>query len=473
MRNTTKKGVTIVELVIVIAVIAILAAVLIPTFSNLIKKANLSNDQTTIAMINKNLQTEYVTTKPASASEVIQKLYSLGFTEEKLVSYGNGYHYVYDLEDNQFYLTDTDGSIVFPEDKTDKTNMWGLYRDGGKNDIVDGVVNYVFIVSPTNHYNYASAFSDGKAHTLDLNGSVLRFSTEYVAEAGSSAENRADNDDKITIQNGAIVGDLDHYIGSNGEAESGVTKYTLAENESVYSGLTGVGELTDSGVLTFENYSFVGKGNADNNTLQAAYTELASSVNASRTGEQHSDNPVKKVVFKNCIFAEYNSFTPFGAEPKKGNTKYAPVEEIVFENCKFVNVGTAISCNSKDNKCVLKVTGCEFTNCESGISIRQPAAGSVISNNTFNIVGTGSIHGQAIQLYDVSIPTGNTTPLITISNNTIAYAQSFIRLNSISNFASTDWVNFVKFENNSFPSGLTKVMDGSAEHKTAVEALIK
>ena len=40
MKNTKKKGFTIVELVIVIAVIAILAAVAIPTFSNVIKKAN-------------------------------------------------------------------------------------------------------------------------------------------------------------------------------------------------------------------------------------------------------------------------------------------------------------------------------------------------------------------------------------------------------------------------------------------------
>ena len=38
-----KKGFTIVELVIVIAVIAILAAVLIPTFSNVIEKANESS----------------------------------------------------------------------------------------------------------------------------------------------------------------------------------------------------------------------------------------------------------------------------------------------------------------------------------------------------------------------------------------------------------------------------------------------
>ncbi len=40
MKLKNKKGFTIVELVIVIAVIAILAAVLIPTFSSLIEKAN-------------------------------------------------------------------------------------------------------------------------------------------------------------------------------------------------------------------------------------------------------------------------------------------------------------------------------------------------------------------------------------------------------------------------------------------------
>ena len=39
MKRTNKKGFTIVELVIVIAVIAILAAVLIPTFSGVINKA--------------------------------------------------------------------------------------------------------------------------------------------------------------------------------------------------------------------------------------------------------------------------------------------------------------------------------------------------------------------------------------------------------------------------------------------------
>ena len=42
MRKNNKKGFTIVELVIVIAVIAILAGVLIPTFASIISKANAS-----------------------------------------------------------------------------------------------------------------------------------------------------------------------------------------------------------------------------------------------------------------------------------------------------------------------------------------------------------------------------------------------------------------------------------------------
>ena len=45
MKKMNKKGFTIVELVIVIAVIAILAAVMIPTFSGIIGKANASAAQ--------------------------------------------------------------------------------------------------------------------------------------------------------------------------------------------------------------------------------------------------------------------------------------------------------------------------------------------------------------------------------------------------------------------------------------------
>lgn len=53
MKKSNRKGFTIVELVIVIAVIAILAAVLIPTFASIVKKANDSNVQQVLAAARK------------------------------------------------------------------------------------------------------------------------------------------------------------------------------------------------------------------------------------------------------------------------------------------------------------------------------------------------------------------------------------------------------------------------------------
>ena len=72
MKKSNKKGFTIVELVIVIAVIAILAAVLIPTFSNVISKANDS-----AALQNaRNTYTEYIAGLgagiPASLNYVVE-----------------------------------------------------------------------------------------------------------------------------------------------------------------------------------------------------------------------------------------------------------------------------------------------------------------------------------------------------------------------------------------------------------------
>lgn len=75
MKRNNKKGFTIVELVIVIAVIAILATVLVPTFGNIIDKANNSKLLQTL----KNEYTEYVisvsdgkdTTNPAATIYVL------------------------------------------------------------------------------------------------------------------------------------------------------------------------------------------------------------------------------------------------------------------------------------------------------------------------------------------------------------------------------------------------------------------
>ena len=88
-----KKGFTIVELVIVIAVIAILAAVLIPTFSNVIGKAHASST----------LQ---------AAKSKFEEAYALDYSDGKL-----------DGKDNGTALTDTNYSV----DATDAANPKAKY----------------------------------------------------------------------------------------------------------------------------------------------------------------------------------------------------------------------------------------------------------------------------------------------------------------------------------------------------------
>ena len=72
MKRNNKKGFTIVELVIVIAVIAILAAVLIPTFSSIIKKAKVNNDIQLVRNLNTALATANKMDNPAEFDGAIK-----------------------------------------------------------------------------------------------------------------------------------------------------------------------------------------------------------------------------------------------------------------------------------------------------------------------------------------------------------------------------------------------------------------
>ena len=87
MKKTNKKGFTIVELVIVIAVIAILAAVLIPTFGGVIDKAKTSaNDQDAANTYKQLLTTEkYLGDLDLAAGDVADLYIVVGSGEDEKV----------------------------------------------------------------------------------------------------------------------------------------------------------------------------------------------------------------------------------------------------------------------------------------------------------------------------------------------------------------------------------------------------
>lgn len=88
MKIKRKNGFTVVELVIIIAVIAILAAVLIPTFSSIVKKASESTDIQTVRNLNTAIKIDAV--HHNSMHDALAAAKANGFAVEQVRSIGSG-----------------------------------------------------------------------------------------------------------------------------------------------------------------------------------------------------------------------------------------------------------------------------------------------------------------------------------------------------------------------------------------------
>ena len=108
MKRTDKKGFTIVELVIVIAVIAILAAVLIPNISKLVQKANTSADESLVRNLNTALSMDVE--KHTTMSEALKAAKDNGgYDLETIELKGKGNKILWDSVNDCFvYLKGTD-----------------------------------------------------------------------------------------------------------------------------------------------------------------------------------------------------------------------------------------------------------------------------------------------------------------------------------------------------------------------------
>ena len=125
MYKNNKKGFTIVELVVVIAVIAILAAVLIPTFSNLIKRANVSSDTQLIHNLNTALVSDSaVNGKHTTMQSALDAAEKFGYDVSKINASATQNEILWDSKNDVFcYFNDETKAVEYIPETTLTTTL--------------------------------------------------------------------------------------------------------------------------------------------------------------------------------------------------------------------------------------------------------------------------------------------------------------------------------------------------------------
>ena len=189
MKKSNKKGFTIVELVIVIAVIAILAAVLIPTFSSLTKRANLSSDKQAVREMNMALAAdEALHGKPTDIETVMKVLANAGYNSDNWVCLTAGYEVYWFKEDNRLVLYNaSEAAVEYPTEydakiMTDAKNHFFLYNENNQT----AIKMDIGLGSSTGSSNY-NKLTNGKGQNLDSLVSSATASEKTSLEVAKNA----------------------------------------------------------------------------------------------------------------------------------------------------------------------------------------------------------------------------------------------------------------------------------------------
>ena len=317
-----KKGFTIVELVIVIAVIAVLAAVLIPTFINLTAKANKAADESLVTSLNKALAIEEVDHDIDNMHDAVECLKKEGYLVSTLVTKSDQ-KLLYDLDKNRFLLEEDKDSdkddyeywtiadsydatkqkySIYATDTFSTEEVSGLkvgfdagdcttvkridyVGTGSAQKVIirsyDGIVTVNAPTDVVKHYKYADALNivavaPSSYHEYGTVGFAQMASGHFVAEDGAQVVKMhiASNDADIKVEKKAIV---DFW-----SKESTVTTAVVNENGQAKD----IASIDNETIADFEEAASSYVESQVCKIGELRYASLQEAVNAAKEGEQ-------------------------------------------------------------------------------------------------------------------------------------------------------------------------------------------
>ena len=217
MNRNTKKGFTIVELIIVIAVIGILAAVLIPTFSGLIRKAMLASDEALVKNLNTALAADAENGTHATMTEALTAAKNFGFDVDKINAKVGGNEILWDSYNDCFVYID-EGEVTYIPDSKTKGNpadyqLWKIYDKAADIPATTAQKYSIYLAD-----NNATALNSTLAVGFDAGQNTKLTEVTYVG-AGSAKEVAINtNGGKLIVD--AATDTVNHY----GKADSVLIK---------------------------------------------------------------------------------------------------------------------------------------------------------------------------------------------------------------------------------------------------------
>ena len=276
IKRNNKKGFTIVELVIVIAVIAILAAVLIPTFAGIIKKANLSADEQAVRQMNTALAMyEAENGKPANKAEAKKALdEALVNVEGGLVPVTQGYAFYWDSVNNKVVLVGGDDTIG---------EGWELLTANGFGTLKEVSDASAFKAAVDASSNAAPALiklekdltldakysiGEGKAVIIDLNNKTLSVAAGKYTKLDGAEANCAlivENGGTLTIEGGTIDIPADATRGIVNQNGSLTLNHVNVNSKGVAVFVEGFGDtsIVDCEIETSDYFAITSNSNDD------------------------------------------------------------------------------------------------------------------------------------------------------------------------------------------------------------------